>query len=323
MRRILNVIGFVVMLFSMVSCERSSSLETSEEMVRVTFDVSQATKSTSEASMDRIRRMDVFVFLSETGEIISYDSIEEGSISLYLQRGIQHDCCFIVNAPAGSFNGIRNYSDLKAKTSSFSDNLDRFVMQGEVSRIFLADGNLEVEVSRLCSKIVVDNLVPKFMDSAISQSSVIFRRVFLMNTSPVLTYFGDYTDPDFLYNSTGYDEDLNLYIRNHLSCEYHTPLFDSSAKKIDSALYCYSADAEGADLSVTKLVFELEIAGKPNYYTVLFPVLKPNHEYHIESVKLLGFGSPIPGEVFDRTEITFVVSVNPWEESAHKDTVME
>lgn len=319
MRRFLLTYMIGMLAFSFVSCERESSLRP-DGKVKVNCNVNLATKAVSDIS-DEIEVLDVLVFMAETGELLSYDRVKEGSISLYFQRGILHHCCFFVNAPEGEFSDISRYDELLQKVSQLSDNAEHFVMQSMMSRMFVTDGNLDVTVSRLCSKITVDNIEPKFMDTGISQSEVVFKRMFLMNVPASISYEGKPDASAVILNKTGYDQSLSKDVLGLISKEFNHNIESSEIIDVDSSLYCYSADMDEEAVSSTKLVLELEISGSPNYYTVLFPKLKPNYEYHIETVSLLGFGSGTPGEVFDRTEVSMTVSVNPWG-ATDKDAVM-
>ena len=290
-------------------------------MVRVKFDVTADTKAAS-SDRDQIHSMDVFVFVAETGEMLSHDNVRNGSISLYLQRGILHNCCFAVNAPEGFFDDVTNYSQMSDKISDFTDNEESFVMYGEVSRMFVKDGSLDVEVSRLCSKIVVDNLVAKFMETEIASAHVELRRIFLMNCASQITYMGETVKDAPVYNENGYNPELEQVVKDQLVKEFGTQIKDVSPIALNTSLYCYSADIEDG-VSSTMLILELAIAGNTNYYTVLLPKLKPNHEYHIDTIRLLGFGADFPGQVFDRTEVYFKVDVNPWGVADDKDAVMD
>ena len=96
MRRFLLTYVIGMLALSFVSCERESSLRP-DGKVKVNCNVNLATKAVSDIS-DEIEVLDVLVFMAETGELLSYDRVKEGSISLYFQRGILHHCCFFVNA---------------------------------------------------------------------------------------------------------------------------------------------------------------------------------------------------------------------------------
>ena len=311
--------------FLHISCEKIPSTTVSEGLVQIKFNVYSAnsTKSASLTHRDVINSLDIFVFKAETGELISYDNIKGESISLYLQRGVLHDICFIANAPKNSFDNIKYYAELETSVSNLIDNHEAYVMQGKESRMFLNDGNLNVEISRLCSKITVDAITPKFMETAISQQHVVLKRMFLMHSSPVISYFGGKCISDVLYNDLGFDTSLDTKIQNLISYGYDKIIVDSSKLDLNTSLLTYSIDESDLIVSQTKLVLEVEIAGIPNYYTAQLPRLQPNHEYLIENIKLLGFGSNIPGELIDRVDVTVNIIVNSWGGVVDKDAVMD
>lgn len=321
MRLYLKTLILAMLAFSLLSCERDSSLRV-DGTVKVDCNVNLATKSLSVQERDDITVLDVLVFMAESGELLSYDRVSEGNISLYLQRGILHHCCFFVNAPEGVFSDVKQYDQVEQKVSQLVDNKDHFIMQNITSRMFVEDGSLEVLVSRLCSKITVEKIEPVFMDSDIAQSKVVFKRMFLMNVPSAMKYDGKPVISAVCYNEKGYDASIPQDIKGLILHEANQQIESSESVSVAKSLYCYTADPEEASLSEVKLVFEFEIAGSTNYYTVMFPKMKPNHEYHIESVRLLGFGSSVPGDVFDRTEVNLVVVVNPWDNAVDKDAVM-
>lgn len=322
MRLYLKTLLFAMIVFSLSSCEREFSFDV-DGSVRVDCNVSLASKSAIGMERDAIKVLDILVFMAESGELISYDRVKVSDISLYFQRGILHHCCFFANAPEGVFSDVRHYDQIGHKLSQLADNNDHFVMQNITSRMFLEDGNLDVFVSRLCSKITVDNVEPVFMESDIAHSQVIFKRMFLMNVPSAMGYDGKASFPVSCYNKYGYDTTVPENIKKLILYEVNQEVYDSREIMIGSSLYCYTADSDDASLSETKLVLEFEIGGNTNYYTVMFPRLKPNHEYHIESIRLLGFGSDVPGDVYDRMEVNLVVTVNPWDEAIDKDAVMK
>lgn len=321
MKLCLKTLFLAVLAFSLLSCEKDSSLR-AEGNVRVDCNVSLATKSVSDLKRDHIKELDVLVFMAGSGKLISYDRVSEGKISLYVQRGVLHHCCFFANAPKGTFSDVTHYDQLEQKVSKLADNNAQFVMQNVTSRMFVENGALDVVVSRLCSKITVDEIEPVFMDSEIAQSRVVFKRMFLMNVPSEIRYDGCSMPSSVRYNERGNDASVSQDIKDLIAYEADRTIYDSKGISVASSLYCYTADSDDATLSDVKLVLEFDIAGNANYYTVMFPKMKPNHEYHIESIRLLGFGSDVPGDVFDRTEVNLVVSVNPWDNAIDKDAVM-
>lgn len=316
-------VALFIISLSFVSCEKATSCEEVPETVKVKFEIDSATKSVSDIDKDRIETIDVFVFVPGTGQMITYDHMQGNAISLYLQRGLLRDYYFFANAPEGVFDEVRCLSDLLNLISGLEDNRRVFVMHAHTSLTFMADSELKIEVSRLCSKIVIDKIVPKFMESNLTEYEVMLKRVFLMNVGSEMDYSGNLVDSKTFYNVSGYDPSLSNDLKSLISYEMNRPIYDASVIEDDVFVYCYTRDTKKDSISNTKLVLEVEIAGISNYYTMQLPRLEPNHEYFIETIRLLGFGSAEPGDNIDRIEVSFDLDINDWGEANENDTVME
>lgn len=312
MKHLLKYILMAVLVASVSSCQRE--LCDGEDFVAVSIDLmSPQVKSVSFDDRDRIERLNVLVFSSATNELIYKDEMRGASIQLYLQKGMPFECFFIVNAPEGTFTEVRTFEDFSLLSSSLIDNKDNHVMQAHLSRSFDSDIDLNVEVSRLCSRVFVGRVTPVFLNSSLAESEIKLKSIFLMNVSEHLSYQCHPAD-----SGDGYQ----LQAQELYEADYDILIKDKSPVRSDCYLYCYTGDDKDVSDSKTMLVIKLDIGGSPNYYTVKLPRLEPNNEYRIQEVRLLGLGTDQPGILIDRVELLYSVVVNPWGESEDRDYVM-
>lgn len=289
-----------LLLLSLVLSSCIRGLGVDSENVRVVFDVRNAdVKSGYPDDKDAVGSLAVLVFSSESDELLYKEEISGGYAELYLQKNAPLECHFIVNVPAGSFDEVRDIDDLRGSSSLLADNRYRHVMTGHISRSFSSNARINVEVSRLCSRIHVDRLVPLFANETLAASGIIFNGMYLMNVSESIGYLGDIVSSD--------TEGLSRDMYEH---RYDCLVADRTPLRTDAYMYSYSGDSGDSDKSVTMLVLEFTIAGKTNYYSIELPALLPNYEYRIHEIRLHGFGTDEPGEMVDWNALSFTITVN-------------
>lgn len=315
MKRIISFVIFVLTL-SLVSCSRSLEGDMLSDYVKVSVDVINGhtdadMKSVSDNDRDKIHSLNILVFSSHTHELLYRDELRGTKTEFYLQKGVQLECAFIVNAPSGVFNEVSSLYDLKALSSKLSDNRESNIMQGYVSRKFSSDTNLEIEVSRLVSRLYVGKVSPVFVNNSLADAGISFKRIFLYNVCEAMGYLGD-----IRHETLPFPEFNDLSER-----DYNIPVTGKTSLETNEYFYCYSSDDPQAKVSKTMLVLELVIGGKSNYYSIELPALLPNQEYRIHEIRLLGLGTDEPGIPIVRIDLDYSIEVNPWGEN-NRETVM-
>lgn len=313
MKRIFYKFLSFILLFVAFSC--SGELDVCpDEYVCVSVGIQNPhVRSASDEGRDVIDMVNILVFSSSTHELLYKDEIHGAAAEMYLQRDVLMECFFIVNAPAGVFEEVRDLSEFRALRSCLADNEEAYVMEGYLSRSFSSDMDVTVDLSRLSSRIHVGRVVPAFINGTLADSEIVFRGMYLWNVCEEIGYAGDVVSEPGQPARDG----SNLY-----TLIYGSNVVDTTPLRTDAYLYCYSGDHPTASVSATMLVIEFSIAGVPNYYSVQLPKLVPNNEYRIQEIRLLGLGTDVPGEIIDRIDLSYTVVVNPWGESEDREHVM-
>ena len=290
-----------------------------EVEVSITGGMNVITKS-SDSSFDDDRsvvsNIQFFAFNGD-GELESYKKVTDGlSTKLSLRNGT-NSIWAVVNAP--DITTVSTLTQLKAVTSSLSDNLSNFVMVGSSTLtlpIVDSDGGIDpILVSRLASRVIVKKVTAAFTNPAYAAATCKLKKMYLINAAgdinlgrneaPTVWYAKQaYEDvsglADFLSTSGG-DHDLNTAPFN-TTC-YH---------------YCYP-NPTTADTSVstwsprhTRMVIEVQLDSETFYYPITLPVLEYGKSYEIENLTITRKGSTNPDEPVSLSNVNYSINVRPW-----------
>lgn len=301
-----------------VETPQSMEEERYEVEVSITGGMNVITKS-SDSSFDDDRsvvsNIQFFAFNGD-GELESYKKVTDGlSTSLTIRKG-SNTIWAVVNAP--DITTVSTLTQLRAVSSSLSDNLSNFVMAGSMIVNCPEDtfeGLDPISVYRLASRVIVKKVTAEFTNPAYAAATCKLKKMYLINApgdinlgrndAPTVWYAKQaYEDvsglADFLSTSGG-DHDLNTAPFN-TTC-YH---------------YCYP-NPTTADTSVaawsprhTRMVIEVQLDSETFYYPITLPVLEYGKSYEIENLTITRKGSTSPDVPVTLSDADFSISVKPW-----------
>lgn len=292
------------------------------------------------ADESRIERWAYWVF-NRSGHAIKC-GVETGmSSKLSLPTGF-YTVVVLANYPRSGIWAIPVRLDITIdalldRTSDLSDNARNcFVMKGDAS-VIIEEGktvSIEVQVTRLVSKIGVKKISVAYSRSALTTKTTILRGIYLTNLYRNSRYGSDYTYSELetsrtkWYNLMGWhrwetdpgDEAIDALAGD---CGLDVNLSASSPYTRAHYFYCYpnasrkENDSHGLEtwtIRSTRLVIETEVDGKAYYYQIQLPPMKRNTPYVVDEVIIRELGSQDPEDIVPGSlEVIFNTNVQGWE----------
>lgn len=303
-RRLISACSLSALLTVAFSCTRG---EVAGGYVETTFSVvAPVTKSYSAVRESEVGTLDILVFRTASGALESHGRTEGDNLSLGVAKGLDYRWYAVANAPEGlsSVGSLQQFLSLRSR---LEDNTPgSLVMSGSGQGVL--DGNaVTVRLSRLVSRVELDKVSPVYFQTAYTDADVTLANIFLYHAAGESALGGQTVEPSLWYDG---NEDNGLLLDGFLREERGESI---SGEKTDENLrfYCCPNPADG-----TRLVLEVSVDGRSEYYPVNIGPMAGNTSYRIADVRLLGPGAPTPGGEVDRASLTFTVTVNAWGESS-------
>lgn len=330
------------------SCEKPAALSplpedpgVTEEMVptgslHVTLGTEETKASLTGLDEKAVRCLQVFVFNASTGKRETDKFVSASSLTITAPVGNKHIWA-VVNHDR--FDDIPTEGELKKKVCSLQDNYTadsgiRLVMAGEKD-VTVTQENLpvEVNVTRLVSRIVLKKVTRKFADTYLKNCTFTIKDIYLKNVAGDTEFSldkkngteWDIKDPSVWYNKM---RDENTASVSPLICDHNLGIAceEGTEKSIERVWYTCpnptSGDSNAADWSArhTRLVVHAEVTGYgsgaiQSYYTFTLPVLKRNCSYEIAGITftMLGKADDNDDTVTDTGVASITLSVKDWD----------
>ena len=308
------------LLFS--SCEGVAPVREGREDVRVVIDafcIQAPVKAPS--AEDAVNTLDVLVF-REDGTLEAHARAAGQTVTVKVAARIPLEYYVIANAPKGSFDTYADISSFREGLVSLSDNASAFVMRGHGSHVFSGEEeNLEVRLDRYVSKVLLDNIVPEFMDTDLAKAGVSLAGVFLVNAVGTTPWSGVPSAGELWYNRMALDGSLDDDIAGMLITPHDIVITTADPLAVNDALYCCPNPTDNGVTSLetpqwcardTRLVIDLLIGGVHNYYPIDIPAMQGNKCYRVKNATLIGPGSSSPDIPVTRTGIRYTIDVAEW-----------
>ena len=214
----------------------------------------------------------------------------------------------VANAPEGLLDNVATVDQMMdTELLLESMNPDRPLMVGTGRDLFRDDSEKTVKMNNVSCKVSVGSLSPVFLDTGTPEPAEAYLdNVFLINASASIP-LSLRQSADMLRNQDCLEPDLPEGLAVLLCKAVSMHLQGTETRNLDLSLYCFPNP-----LGSTKLVLDLNIGGRKNYYPIPIPSMERNVEYHIDEIVLLGEGSPSPAIPVDRKAIACEVTVLPW-----------
>ena len=328
---------------SLLSCQKRMNTEVvSGSAVLTLGGASLQTRVTDVLSADesRIERWAYWVF-NRSGHAVKC-GVETGTSSkVSLPTGF-YTVVVLANYPTSGIRTIPIRVDvtidaLLDRTSDLSDNARNcFVMKGDAS-VIIEEGKtvpIEVQLTRLVSKIGVKKISVAYSKSALATKTTILKGVYLTNLYRSSRYGSDYTYSELeatrtkWYNLMGWhrwESDPADGAIDALAgdCELNVHLSASSPYTRSHYFYCYpnasrkENDSHGLEtwtIRSTRLVIETEVDEKTYYYQIQIPPMRRNTPYVAEEVVIRELGSQDPEDIVPGSlEVIFNTNVQGWQ----------
>ena len=289
-----------------ISCnEKSVDLTHVEESSGlVTFSVcvpGLETKSTGGTAADEktINSLQVLVF-NKHGVYETSAHADEGEVNITCTAG-QKRMVALVNALEET--GVSDYAALADRTVYLKDSdVDNLVMLGDTTVTVAADKSINIEVSYLSSKVVLESVMLELENPEHESLDFAVTSVFLTNVAGDRKYINDSTP------SMWYHEGADL--SNTLPFIYDSVTdgtLESDGYGTDHYFYCYP----NVTSRKTRLVIKTLIDNETYYYPIELDRLLPNNQYSY-SVVLTRLGIDSPDGSLEEGTCGVTVSIKGW-----------
>ena len=293
---------------ALIGCnEKNVDLPLGEEQAEmVTFSVSVPgldTKSTGGSAADeqKINSLQVFVF-NQHGVFETSAQANIGEVSITCTAG-QKRMVALVNAVEET--GVSDYDALADRSVYLKDSdVDKLVMLGETTVAVAAGKSVNIEVSYLSSKVVLESVMLDLENAEHESLDFAVASVFLTNVAGDRKYINDSTP------STWYHEGADL--SKTLSFIYD-PVSNGTLEAggagygTDHYFYCFP----NLTSKKTRLVIEALIDNQTYYYPIEIKELLPNNQYSY-SVVLTRLGTDSPDGSLEEGACGVTVSIKGW-----------
>lgn len=325
MRLVLKCLLMLVPVSCLCSCIGIESEEArTAETVSVTVKSSLAAENA-----DAIRRLEALVFRKGDGILEDFSATSDESVSLKITADMPVEVIALANSAGDALRNVHDKESLCAVRTSFPDMEENgFVMSsGFWDYTAVADGGLELPLTRLACKISLEELKVSFVTEELAALGVTLERAFLINVS---TECGYDLNPQAVSwrNRSAFDADLSGFEKKAYCREFGIAVKDAAPIDLGTELFCYPNPVDNGIFADdvgewcprnTRLVLQLSVGGIQNYYSVSLPSMECGREYVIKSIELLGFGMEAPDLRMSRTAVVFETMVSGWEESEEKE----
>ena len=323
--------GFPLMLLAAASllaaaCGKANGL--APERVSVSFETlpAGASKALSPEAEDRVETLDLLVFRSGDGLLDTHvRTTASRKVEAAVLDGIPLRWYLIANAPEASLDGYVSEGDFLTGETRLGES-SSLAMHAEGEGVFLPGEEVLVEgirLQRYACKVSVRELCVNWLGAFTQSPPCTLDRVVLVNVRGSCPWSGVPTDEagDLWYNPSRVDPQ-EASVQELLAWEGPLDIPGSEPLATDIVLFALpnpsSGDGRGAAAwspRKTRICLQLTIDGIPNWYSADIPPMTGNRNYVVSQLVIDGPGSANPDEAIVRTNITFRLQVQEWEDS--------
>lgn len=264
------------------------------------------TKATGEAASiataeAKVNSLQVLVF---RGDILdAYATVNNAStLSLSCTAG-SRKIYAVVNAP--DLSSVSSLSAFEAAAVDLSANTtSSFVMVGSKTVTLPGTKSVEIDVSRLVSRVVLKKISRNFTSPSLAALGFKVDKIYLVNAAGSFNY-GQTAAPTKWYNLGENKSELPALL-------YDAPSATVANNSSYNTLHYFYAMPNPASSKVTKLVVEATLGTQKYYYPIALPAMEPNKSYEIAGVTIKRGGSENPDTPITSDDISFSVTVKNW-----------
>jgi uncharacterized protein with FMN-binding domain len=283
----------------------------------VTFSVSVPGVETrsvgsSADSEKTINSLQVFVF-NKHGVYETSATANKGQASVTCTVG-EKKIVALVNAMIVA--NVTTYQDLTDRTVNLKDSgVGKLAMFGETTAVVSAQTSVNVEVSYLSSKVVLESVALEFANEEHKGLDFAIESVYLLNVAGDRKLVGDHTPQ--VWHNQGVLDPCSTRLDFLYDDVASAPLQSGGAPYgTEHYFYCY----QNPTSVKTRLVIEAKIEEELYYYPIDVDVLQPNNEYSY-SVKLTRLGTDTPEGSLKEGTCSVTVSIKDWVQNSSDVTI--
>ena len=257
----------------------------------------------------RVKNLQVLVF-STGGQLDGYARSDNSSAAVKCVSGDKR-VKVLVNAP--DLSGVKNLSELSQFVFRLSDNTPAsLLMAGEKSVRVEGNSYSEIDVERICAKVMVNKLTKGFSSAVLQGKTLTIDRMYITNVCGQASLSSSFTPSDWL-NKMGYSGDCDNLLCDNVGKTLSSTLTESHT------FYVYPnsvlSDTRGGSWQArySRLVIESTLDGQKQYYVIDIPGIEGNHSYIFSEIVFTRRGGDDEESVPAESNVSFSCSVAPWQ----------
>lgn len=316
MKKISSILFIALTGLVIVSCsiKRQSDEDCGCNRTKVIVAASAGATKVSDLSMiedSKVNTLQVFCFRPD-GTVDAYGSTDEGD-QLELECTVgERRFVAVVNGPSiASATSPADALRIASEAALQDNDLDSFVMAGELSKTVSPDDAVLIPVRRQLSQLSIKKITLAWKEEALKTADFKITDIFILNASGQVKE-GEVTT---WYNAHEYKGEQNKWLHGGLDLTmvdgdiYETEhRFFSCPNPTDVETF-----AEEWSPRHTRLVVQALLDGKVCYYPMTFGVIEPNKTYVITGLTITVPGIDNPDGKIEKGNISCSIEIIDWE----------
>ncbi len=303
-------------VLAVAACTQKTEIIPVEDSGLVSLEVSVPQIQTKVASGDNdatVGAFQVFVFRDDgTYEAGAYGSAEQQTVKV--SQGAK---TIAVLANHSEITENLSLSALQAKSVDLSENaVSSILMFGTKDVNVSADASVEVEVTRLVSKIEIVGITNAIEMDQYKDLTMTVNAIYLINVVGGRTLTGALDSPTW-YNQMENKSEQTALLYDALN----QTVANGTTSTVSRHFYCFpNSAAETSDETwsprPTRLVVEIQLGTETWYYPITVLNVEANKHYIISGLTITRIGTDNPDEEMTFNNLDFTLTVKDWDEQS-------
>ena len=285
-----------------------------------------ATRALSSEAEDRVETLDLLVFRSFDGILDAHARTRSSTrVTAAVSAGIPLRWYVIANASAAAFSGYASEAEFLSGETCLGES-PSLAMHADGSGLYHPGEDLLISgilLRRYACKVSVREISVRWLGAFTQSPPCTLDRVVLVNVRGSCPWSGEPTDApgDLWYNPSRVDPQEPA-VQELLLWEGPLTIPGPEPLQTDIPLFALPNPSSGDGMGVgawsprkTRLCLQLTIDGTVNWYAADLPPMSGNRHYLLSHLVIDGPGTENPDELLVRTNISFRLQVQDWEDS--------
>ncbi len=285
------------------------------------------TKALSPEAEDRVETLDLLVFRAGDGMLDAYERSRSSlRVGASVTAGTLLRWYVVANAPEGALEGYGTEWDFLSG-ETFLGESPSLTMHAAGTGVFMAGetGRLisGIRLLRYACKVSVREVRVSWLGAFAQSPSCTLDRAVLVNVRGSCPWSGDPTaEADDVWLNPSRDDPQEASVQELLAWDGPITVSGPGPLPLEVALYALpnpsSGDGKGSgpwSPRKTRLCLRFTIDGIPNWYAAELPPMSGNRHYVLSHLVIDGPGMANPDDALVRTQISFHLQVQDWEDS--------